>query len=158
MNGIDRVIVAVMKQTLAWASLVSTFVLTSCATHTAYAPRPPQTDLEHKTRTEQEYIAFDARYPEEKAQRIAQARALYAKVSEREAAGQITSCSKEILWEFKALITQSANFKLLDQRLADLEASLAHPELEAGAGEQIADRWQLGPVLRRMVLQTRRAL
>jgi hypothetical protein len=139
MNGIDRVIVAVMKQTLAWACLVSTFVLTSCATHTAYAPRPPQADLEHKTRTEQEYIAFDARYPEEKAQRIAKARALYAKVSEREAAGQITSCSKEILWEFKALITQSANFKLLDQRLADLEASLAHPELEAGAGEQIAD-------------------
>jgi hypothetical protein len=108
----------------------------------AYAPRTPQADLEHKARTEQEYIAFDPRYQEDKAERIAkvsQPHAFYAKVREREAAGQDTSCSKEILWEFKALITQTANFKLMDQRLADLESSLAHPELEAGAGEQNPD-------------------
>jgi len=128
-----------MKQTLTCACVVSALISISCATHAAYVPRSPQADLEHKSRTEQEFIAFEPHYQEEKAERIAKARALYIKVQEREAAGQSTSCSKQILWEFKALVMQTANFKLMDQRLADLESSLAHPELETGADEQTPD-------------------
>ncbi len=116
---------------------VAFFLLsTSCATQLARAPQTRPADLEHNTRTEQEYVAFDPHYKESKAERIARTRALLQQVREREAAGQNTSCSKEILWELRALITQTANFKLIDQRLADLESSLAHPELEGDADDQ----------------------
>ena len=116
---------------------VALFLLSSsCATQLAKVPRARPADLEHNARTEQEYVAFDPHYKESKAERIARTRVLLQRVREREAAGQNTSCSKEILWELKALITQTADFKLIDQRLADLESSLAHPELEGDADDQ----------------------
>jgi hypothetical protein len=113
-------------------------LLTSCATSSG-APkvwRPPQADLEHKAKAEQEFIAFDPRYKEEKAERIAKLRAFYTTVRDREAAKQSTYCSHQILWELKALLVTSADFKLIDQRVADLEASLAHPDDEAAANRQ----------------------
>jgi len=125
-----------MRNIFTCACVASALFSTSCATQTAHVPRAPQADLEQKARTEQEFTTFDPHYKEEKAERIAKARAFYAKVREREAAGQSTSCSHQILWELKALIVQSADFKLMDQRLADLEDSLAHPEREAEANTQ----------------------
>ena len=120
------------------ASLISTallpvLLLTACATSAPKVWRPPQADLEHNARKEQEFIAFDPNYKQEKAERIAKARAFYGTVREREAAGQSTSCSHQILWELKSLLTQSADFKLIDHRLADMESSLAHPDQEADA-------------------------
>ncbi len=148
-----------MRTTTTLIALLSPLVLTSCATsNTPKVRQPLPTDLEQKTRAEQEFTAFDPHYKEEKAARIASARTFYATVREREASGQSTTCSKEILWELKALLTQTANFTLVDQRLADLESSLNHPELEAGADQQNPARWHLGSLLRRMVLQTRRVL
>ena len=114
-------------------AVVPVLLLTACATNGLKVWRPPQADLEHNARKEQEFIAFDPQYKQDKSNRIARVRALYGKVREREAAGQPTSCSHQILWELKALITQTADFKLLDQRIADLESSLAHPEQEADA-------------------------
>lgn len=112
-------------------------LLIACATSTGPKDwHAPQADMEQKTRAEQEFTAFDPHYKEEKAAWIAKTRAFYARVREREASGQSTTCSKQILWELKALLTQTADFKLIDQRLADLELSLAHPELEAGADQQ----------------------
>jgi hypothetical protein len=102
----------------------------------AYAPHVQQADLEHNTRKEQEFLSFDPNYKEEKADRIAKIRVFYAAVRDREATNQSTSCSHQILWELKALVTESANFKLIDQRLADLESSLAHPEQETAANQQ----------------------
>ena len=125
-----------MNKTLRSFVSLSLLLLTSCATPREGTPRATQADLDHNWRTEQEYVSFDPHYREEKAERIAKARAFYGEIREREAAGQHTSCSKQILWELKALITQTADFKLIDQRLADLESSLAHPELEGDANEQ----------------------
>lgn len=125
-----------MKNIPARVCVASALVMTSCATHTVYAPRAPQVDLEHNGRKEQEFIAFDPRYKEEKADRIAKARTFYATVREREAANQSTSCSHQILWELKALLVQTADFKLIDQRIADLESSLAHPDQETEANRQ----------------------
>jgi len=125
-----------MRRFSAASAVLSALLATSCATNRTSSGRPPQADLDHNRRTEQEYLAFDPHYKEAKAARIARVRALYARVREREAAGQNTACSKQILWELKALLTQTANFKLIDQRLADLVASLAHPELEGDANEQ----------------------
>lgn len=98
--------------------------------------RAPQSDLEHNARKQQEFLAFDPHYEESKAERIARARVLGKQIREREAAGQNTSCSHQILWEIKALVTQTADFKEVDRRLDDLESNLAHPEREAEAEEQ----------------------
>jgi len=108
----------------------------SCATCCLKVTQAPQADLEQKAKTEQEFIAFDPRYKEERAERIAKLRALYATVCDREAANQGTSCSHQILWELKALVMTTADFKIIDQRIADLENSLAHPEQEAAANQQ----------------------
>jgi hypothetical protein len=117
------------------AGFLPLVALISCTSVTPRVSRAPQADLEHNIRKEQEFLAFDLQYKQEKADRIARARAFYGRVREREAAGQNTACSKQILWELKSLITQTANFKLIDQRLADLESSLANPELEAVVAE-----------------------
>ena len=77
--------------------LLPSLLLTSCATCAPRVPQAPQADLEHKARTEQEFIAFDPHYKEEKADRIAKLRTLYATVREREATNQSTSCSHQIL-------------------------------------------------------------
>lgn len=120
----------------AFAAFLPLILLTSCTSVAPGVSRAPQADLEHNVRKEQEYIAFNPQYKQEKAEQIAKARAFYGKVREREAAGTNTACSKQILWELKALLTQTADSKLIDQRLADLDSSLAHPELEAVAAEQ----------------------
>jgi hypothetical protein len=117
-------------------ALIAVLLLTACATTAPKVWRPPQADLEHNTRKEQEFIAFDSNYKQEKADRIAKIRASYGNVRELEASGTNTACSKQILWELKALITETADFKLIDQRLADLESSLIHPELQAVVAEQ----------------------
>jgi len=144
-TALNRLLGATLLFTVVAAPLrAQTNAFTATATNQAVtnrspvstAPAAPKSDLEHNLRTEQEYVAFDPHYRESKAERIARTRTLLQKVREREAAGQNTSCSKEILWELKALITQTADFKLIDQRLADLESSLAHPELEGDTDKQ----------------------
>jgi hypothetical protein len=62
--------------------------------------------------------------------------ALREHVYKREASGRNTSCSHQILNEIEWLITQTADFSRVDQRLHDLELSLADPERESQAKEQ----------------------
>ena len=114
----------------------------SCATCCLRVTQAPQADVEQRAKIEQEFIAFDPHYSEEKAERIAKVRALYATVRGREAANQSTSCSHQILWELKTLVSTTADFKLIDQRVADLENSLAHPDQETAGhrGRQIGLR------------------
>jgi len=127
-----------------WTTAILTLIaplllLLSTSYATSSAPKawqPPQADLEQKSKTEQEFIAFDPHYKEERAERIAKLRTLYATVRDREAANQSTSCSHQILWELKALVMTTADFKIIDERIADLENSLAHPDQETAANQQ----------------------
>jgi hypothetical protein len=95
-------------------------------TSVSLAQQPSESDLTHNTQTQKEFIQFNPDYIQLKTQRIARIRELHRKVSELEAAGKSTTCSHQILWEIKALITQTADFKLLDRRLNDLDSSLTH--------------------------------
>jgi hypothetical protein len=65
-----------------------------------------------------------------KAQRIQRIKTLFLKVSEIEASGLNSSCSHQILWETKALVTQTADFRFIDRRLNDLDSLLIHPDYE----------------------------
>jgi hypothetical protein len=93
----------------------------------------PQADIEANARMERDFLAYDPHYREEKAQRIERIRDIARKVFERESSGQTTACSHQILFEAMSLIVSSADFKLIDQRLNDAEASLTQPELQARA-------------------------
>ncbi|HTS18975.1 MAG TPA: hypothetical protein VMP11_15485 [Verrucomicrobiae bacterium] len=124
------------KSILLLAAVASPLFLPSCATSRLRVTQPPQADVDQKAKTEQEFTAFNPHYREEKAERIAKLRKLYATVVSREASNQSTSCSHQILWELKALLIETADFKVVDQRIADLETSLGHPDQEIAANQQ----------------------
>jgi hypothetical protein len=63
-------------------------------------------------------------------------RALTAQIAEREAAGQKTSCSHQILMEANWLTASVMDFNRIERRLDDLDRVLAHPEEEAKAEQQ----------------------
>jgi hypothetical protein len=96
----------------------------------------PQADLEFNQCREQDFLAFDPHYKEELTNRIVRARALGKQVISREVAGQNTELSHQIISEIIWLISSTADFKRMDQRLDDLQASLDHPDREAEAEEQ----------------------
>jgi hypothetical protein len=107
-------------------------VVSLCAT-ASEAPKLPQSDLEANSRMDRDFLAYDPHYKEEKQQRIERIRAVAREVLEKESSGQKTACSHQILFEAMSLIISSADFKFIDQRLQDAEASLAHPEIQAKA-------------------------
>jgi hypothetical protein len=96
----------------------------------------PRADFEINQRKEQQFVAFDPHYVEEKAERVARTRVLGQQVIVREATGQNVELSYQILSEIVWRLTQTADFKRLDQRLDDLQASLDHPEHEVKAEQQ----------------------
>ena len=75
----------------------------------------PQVDLQIDQRKEREFIVFDPHYKEAKAERIAKARVLGKQVIVREAAGQNTQFSHQILSEIIWLLASTADFKRIDQ-------------------------------------------
>jgi hypothetical protein len=95
---------------------------------TGAEPAPPIADSEANLRVHGEYLEFNPRYDGERAARVARIHPLLLRVRQLEAAGQPTEGAKQILWEIKALLTQTADFDLIDKRLSDLEAQLANPD------------------------------
>jgi hypothetical protein len=96
-------------------------------------PKLPHSDLEANARMEQDFLAYDPHYKEEKQERIERIRTVARDVFEKESAGQKTACSHQILFEAMSLIISSADYKFIDQRLHDAETSLTHPEIQAKA-------------------------
>jgi hypothetical protein len=117
-------------------NLLIVFVLATLSISLSHAQQPPQSDINHNKLTQQEFIQYNPDFVQMKAERIARIKTVFAKVNENEAAGYKTNCSHQILWEIKALIMQTADFRLIDKRIADLDSSLAHPEKEALALKQ----------------------
>lgn len=99
----------------------------------AQSPPVPEADLHINSWRQADFLSFDPQYAEKMATRIARARTLGKAVVTREIAGQNTQRSHQILEEIIWLISSTADFRQLDQRLDDLEASLAHPDQEKQA-------------------------
>jgi len=93
----------------------------------------PQSDYEVKEWKEKEFIKFDPDYKAELTERVARTTLLYKQVISRETANQNTALSHQILSEIIWLISSTADFKRIDDRLADLKASLDHPQDERQA-------------------------
>lgn len=96
----------------------------------------PHSDLEYRVRARQEFSAYDPAYESSRAERVKQARALGKQVFQREAAGQPSECSHQILNEISWLLGYTADFKAVDRRLKDLQVTLSNPKLEFAASEQ----------------------
>ena len=102
----------------------------------AAAMQVPQSDLEYRARAKQEFAQYDPAYESSRAERVKQARVLGKQVFQREAVGQPSECSHQILNEISWLLGYTANFNAVDRRLKDLQNTLAHPDLEVAASEQ----------------------
>jgi hypothetical protein len=74
-----------------------------------------------------QFQQYDANFDLKRAARVIRLRALAKEVFAREAAGQDVQCPHKILIELRWLITATADFKRLDQRLDDLSDMLAAP-------------------------------
>jgi len=110
-------------------------VLSCAITAAVFAVTPPN-DVEHNACRQQEFVAFNPRYKEMKAERAAAVRALAEEVERREAAREPTACSHQILFELKLMMYFSADFTAIDRRIHDLQTTLDHPEREALAEKQ----------------------
>ena len=117
------------------ASLISVTILLGGPRLFA-AMQVPQSDLEYRARAKQEFTKYDPAYESSRAERVKQARVLGKQVFQREAAGQPSECSHQILNEISWLLGYTADFKAVDRRLKDLQATLADPKLEHAATEQ----------------------
>ena len=100
------------------------------------AQKPSQSDLMHNVNLQEAFIQFNPDYVKMKADRVSRLRILNAKVQELEVKGMNSECLHQMLWESKALITQTADFKLLDSRLNDIDSCLVHPERGKNTREQ----------------------
>jgi hypothetical protein len=75
----------------------------------------------------QQFIAFDPQYEQKKADLIARLGISGKEYFKREAAGQKIPCAHEYYKELLWLISSTADFKRMDERLHDLELALAAP-------------------------------
>lgn len=88
---------------------------------------PPTVDRGANALLEQDFIAFNPHYKQEREPRVERTKALAQRMFAAEAKGGKTTCGHQILFELESLLISSADFKLIDQRLHDLEASIGHP-------------------------------
>lgn len=95
----------------------------------AFSELPPQAVLDRDAYSllEQDFVAFNPHYKEEREPRVARTYALAKRMFEEEAKGGKTTCGHQILFELESLLVSSADFNRIDGRLRDLEASIGHP-------------------------------
>jgi hypothetical protein len=86
---------------------------------------------------QQDFVAFDSHYKEEREPRVARTYALAKKMFDEESKGGKTACGHQILFELESLLVSSADFKLIDSRLHDLESSIGHPSSDKADTEEM---------------------
>ena len=84
---------------------------------------------------EKDFVAFNSHYKEEREARVARTKELAKQMFAEEAKGAKTTCGHQILFELGSLLLSSADFKLIDSRLHDLEASIGHPSSDKADNE-----------------------
>jgi len=90
-------------------------------------PRPASVDRDAFALLEQDFVAFNPHYKEEREPRVARTYALAKRMFAAEEKGGKTACGHQILFELESLLISSADFKFIDARLRDLEAGIGHP-------------------------------
>jgi hypothetical protein len=84
----------------------------------------------------QAFIFYNPEYLAMRTERTLRAESLGERVRRLEASSQNIGCAHQILTETKWLLSDTADFQRIDQRLDALENVLDHPDLESTASEQ----------------------
>lgn len=84
----------------------------------------------------QQYVAFDPRYKEEKTNFLGRFRPVAKQIFAKEDAGGDVRCASEIYQELLWLITSSADFRRMNERLDDLELDLASSATNASVSQK----------------------
>jgi len=106
------------------------FLIANAAIVAAQTPRQLQLDRDASSLLEQDFVAFNPNYKEEREARVTRTKALAKEMFAQEAKGGKTACGHQILFELESLLVSSADFKLMDSRLHDLEASIGRPSAD----------------------------
>ena len=120
-------------------SFMAKLLLVAAAVPILFAVEIPRSDLEAEANLRREMIAHDRNYLKLSREREVRLGTLDREVLAREARGQKTTCSRQIVTETGWLIDSTADFAHIDRRLGDLKATLADPTREAIAEEQDTD-------------------
>lgn len=99
----------------------------AAALTSAQTPQQLALDRDASSLLEQDFVAFDSHYKEEREARVARTKELAKRMFAEETQGAKTTCGHQILFELGSLLLSSADFKLIDSLLHDLEASIGHP-------------------------------
>ena len=107
-----------------------------CWAFSLVAQGVPTADRDYPTRIKQAFTSYRTNYTELREQRVQRAILLGRSVYQLEARGANTGCAHQILTETKWLLSATADFRRVDQRLDDLQNVLGHPDLEDTAAQQ----------------------
>jgi len=99
-------------------------VLVFSALSQAQLPAPTAVDRNASTLLRQDFVAFDPQYQQERQERVERIVVLAKRMLEDEAKGKKNTCGHQILFELEHLIISSANFRQIDRRIHDLEATI----------------------------------
>jgi|SRR5579872_222399 len=98
----------------------------AAASATGQTPQQFALDRYASSLLEKDFIAFDPHYKEEREARVAHTKELAKQMFAEEAKSAKNTCGHQILFELESLLLSSADFKFIDARLHDLEASIGH--------------------------------
>ena len=103
-----------------------TLILFLASLASAQTPQQLALDRDASTLLEQDFIAFNPHYTEEHESRVTRTMALAKRMYGQEANGGKNACGHQVLFELGSLLISSADFKVIDARLHDLEANIGH--------------------------------
>jgi hypothetical protein len=103
-----------------------TLILFLASLASAQTPQQLALDRDASTLLEQDFIAFNPHYTEEHESRVTRTIALAKRMYGQEANGGKNACGHQVLFELGSLLISSADFKVIDARLHDLEANIGH--------------------------------
>ncbi|MGA8344901.1 MAG: hypothetical protein WB781_23425 [Candidatus Sulfotelmatobacter sp.] len=107
--------------------LLLTVVLILGSAASAEIPRQTAVDRDAFALLQQDFVAFNPHYKDQREPRVGRTYALAKRMFDEEDKGGKTTCGHQILFELESLLISSADFKLIDARLRDLETSIGHP-------------------------------
>jgi hypothetical protein len=122
-------------------------VLALVPTVSAQVVEVPPSDAQAHALLEQDFTTFNPQYKHEWPVRVARIRDLAARVYTEESKGLKNSCGHQILFEIEELMVTSADFKQIDKRLDDLDATIGHPSSDKqdsdGMWGSCSEQWYL---------------
>ncbi|MFZ0863265.1 MAG: hypothetical protein WCA27_06670 [Candidatus Sulfotelmatobacter sp.] len=107
--------------------LLLTVVLILGSAASVEIPRQTAVDRDAFALLQQDFVAFNPHYKDQREPRVGRTYALAKRMFDEEDKGGKTTCGHQILFELESLLISSADFKLIDARLRDLETSIGHP-------------------------------